>query len=311
MTERINILTTGRLGEDFQAAVKKEYNPEEIKIDYFAEIDQKILDRYDALACFSAGKDLDLGRLDWIHSFGAGVNSFIENPSLNPQVKISRTIGLLGKKMAEYCLCYILAPCKNCISNYENQKNRIWQQGKITDLFSSSVAILGTGEIGSTVAEMISAFHCDVYGINLHGKQYPQFKKCFKLEDFVKSPPSINVLISILPSTESTRNLLTKEFFQKLSKLHFINVGRGDVIAEKLLLELLEGSIICQATLDVFSAEPLPENSALWNNPKVVITPHQAAITDIDDIMMSFTQAYEAFKKGENNYLFIKLNRGY
>jgi len=311
MSERIKILTTGRLGKNFQSALKKKYDPEEIKIDYYTGIDQNILDKYDALACFSPPEGLNLSRINWIHSFGAGVNSFTENSSLNPKVKISRTIGLLGKKMAEYCLCYILAHCKNSFNNFENQKNRIWEQGKITDLFSSSVAILGTGEIGRTVAEILSSFASVVYGINTKGKKYPQFNDCYTLEDFVKNPPQIDVLISILPSTESTRNLLTKEFFRNLSKLHFINVGRGDVIAETLLLEMLESNKICQATLDVFSSEPLPEDSALWNNPKVIITPHQSAITDINDIMMSFTRAYDALKNCENNCLFIDLKRGY
>jgi phosphoglycerate dehydrogenase-like enzyme len=148
-------------------------------------------------------------------------------------------------------------------------------------------------------------------GINRTGREKAGFQECFKLEEFIEDPPEIDTLISILPLTHATIGLLDHNFFRNLSNLHFINVGRGDVIKEKVLIELLDSGKIRRATLDVFSSEPLPSDSELWQHEKVIITPHQAAITNIDDLMISFREALAAWNDEKKNKLFIDLKKQY
>jgi phosphoglycerate dehydrogenase-like enzyme len=59
-----------------------------------------------------------------------------------------------------------------------------------------------------------------------------------------------------------------------------INIGRGAVIVLDDLVRALDSQKIAGAALDVFEKEPLPRSSALWSNPKVLITPHVAAPSD-------------------------------
>ena len=59
----------------------------------------------------------------------------------------------------------------------------------------------------------------------------------------------------------------------------FINVGTGDIIDEKSLVQALDQGWISGAILDVFEAEPLPRESALWEIPQVVTTPHIASVS--------------------------------
>jgi D-3-phosphoglycerate dehydrogenase len=58
-----------------------------------------------------------------------------------------------------------------------------------------------------------------------------------------------------------------------------INVARGGVVQEDALAEALEQGVIAGAAIDVYSAEPLPEDNPLRSAPNVVLTPHLGAST--------------------------------
>ncbi len=58
---------------------------------------------------------------------------------------------------------------------------------------------------------------------------------------------------------------------------YFINVARGGVVSEDALVAALESGHLAGAGLDVTEVEPLAETSRLWDNERVIITPHVAA----------------------------------
>jgi len=58
-----------------------------------------------------------------------------------------------------------------------------------------------------------------------------------------------------------------------------VNVGRGDVLDEDALADLLELGHLGGAVLDVTRAEPLPPESRLWRAPRLLLSPHSAANT--------------------------------
>ena len=53
-----------------------------------------------------------------------------------------------------------------------------------------------------------------------------------------------------------------------------INIARGRLIDELALRRALEAGWIGGAVLDVFSEEPLPPDSPLYDTPNLIITPH-------------------------------------
>jgi len=61
---------------------------------------------------------------------------------------------------------------------------------------------------------------------------------------------------------------------------HVLNVARGEVIDEPALIDALRGGRLAGAYLDVFDFEPLPADSALWDLPNVIVTPHSAGFSD-------------------------------
>jgi len=292
MFNKINMITSGKLGKEFADYIEREY--QEISIKFLPNLENKIHPQYNAMACFSPPSDVDISHIKWIHSFSAGVNTIISHPHLNPQTLITRTVGNMGTKISEYCLCYILADNQNLLLNHKYQKQKKWQRERIKNLNSNSIAILGTGKMGRSIAKKLSIFGCNVFGINRTGKIVPDFQKCYSFTEFSSAPPHIDTLISVLPSTPQTAALLNEKFFRNFESIHFINVGRGNVIDENEIIKLLNKNNIRKATLDVFSSEPLSPESQLWSHNKISITPHQAAITEIEDIVESFPEAYKS-----------------
>jgi D-3-phosphoglycerate dehydrogenase len=69
-----------------------------------------------------------------------------------------------------------------------------------------------------------------------------------------------------------------------------INVARGPLVVEKDLVAALESGHLAGAGLDVTDPEPLPQESKLWDQPNVIITPHVGgqAATRIDDMTKFF-----------------------
>jgi phosphoglycerate dehydrogenase-like enzyme len=61
-----------------------------------------------------------------------------------------------------------------------------------------------------------------------------------------------------------------------------VNVGRGSTLDEAALLDALRGDRLGGAALDVFETEPLPADSPLWSERRVIVSPHAAGGRPVD-----------------------------
>ena len=84
-----------------------------------------------------------------------------------------------------------------------------------------------------------------------------------------------------IPLSSETKNLINNKILGKMKKNAFIiNTARGGIINENDLNEALSNDVIAGAGIDVFNEEPPNEDNPLLKNPKVVLTPHTAALTE-------------------------------
>ena len=81
----------------------------------------------------------------------------------------------------------------------------------------------------------------------------------------------------VLKNAPIGRSHRAKECKDKLNEV-IINTARGNIVDENDLNAALNENLITGAALDVYSKEPAKEN-ILFNNPKVILTPHVAAST--------------------------------
>lgn len=306
-----NILTYGHLSEGFEAFIAKEYPELNCLLAKDKEEVAKLVPKAQYVAGFNFLSNMDISHLEWIHSFGAGVDSFMKL-KLPEQCTLTKTKGKMGQRMSEYCLTYILQDLYKVELYKINQSSKTWDQVVPKSLSKQSVILFGTGNISTDIAQVLQPMVKNIVGVNTNGKNKEFFDVCLSIENLdMGSLEANSIIINTLPATEETKNLFNMDFFSKLENILFINIGRGNSVNEVDLNHALDQKYIRQAVLDVFKEEPLPQDSPLWENPKCIVTPHISGITLLEDVKQSFKLAYEAVKAGEDHKLMVDPEKGY
>ncbi|MCG6901564.1 MAG: NAD(P)-binding domain-containing protein, partial [Rhodobacter sp.] len=143
-----------------------------------------------------------------------------------------------------------------------------------------TVGILGLGELGSACARALTALNFNVIGYSRTPKAIPGVMCQSGPEGLQATLAVAEILVLLLPLTESTTNLLNAETLARMPRgAVIINPGRGPLIDDDALLGALDDGQIGHATLDVFHHEPLPQDHPFWAHPDVTVTPHIASET--------------------------------
>ena len=123
------------------------------------------------------------------------------------------------------------------------------------------------------------------------------------------------LVISALPGTDKTTNFFDKFKLSHLNKkCIFVNVGRGNSVDEKFLIQILKNNNIKAAILDVTRDEPLKKDSALWSLKNVVLTQHTGggSESEIKDKIDFFLNNLKKFKSNKKRLLNkVNLSKGY
>ena len=139
--------------------------------------------------------------------------------------------------------------------------------------------ILGTGNVGSSIAQKLHAFGTYNIGINRSGRTAEHFDEVHTQEDLDALLPQADIVIGALPKTGTTVGLLDYRRLHLMKEdALFVNVGRGTMIVTKDLEDTLAEGRFYGVVLDVMDPEPLPQDSPLWNCERVLLTPHISGI---------------------------------
>src|SRR5690606_25417483 len=114
---------------------------------------------------------------------------------------------------------------------------------------------------------------------------------------------SADIFVVLLPLTPDTGGILNRDLFARMSKRGplgapvLINAGRGGLQNEADILAALDEGLLSAASLDVFTQEPLPTSSPLWDHPRVTITPHAAASSSATALVPQIIRQIEAYER--------------
>ena len=182
--------------------------------------------------------------------------------------------------MAEFAVSGILQLYKNSEFFLQNKPERKWEKDRnLRELAGKQVLILGTGNVGQTLAKRLAAFDCCVTGLSRSGKPVPHFNEVSTIDRLDDYLPRTDILVLAIPHTPETEGILNEKRLQLLKEdATIVNVARGKLADEKALIRWLEGHPSGGAVLDVFETEPLSEESPLWDLPNVVLSPHNSFV---------------------------------
>src|SRR5699024_10216637 len=129
------------------------------------------------------------------------------------------------------------------------------------------IGILGMGRLGARAARQLVELGYPVAGWSRSTKHIEGVKSYSGTSGLNTLLSSTDILVSVLPSTKETIDILNANLFAKLPQgAHVINVGRGEHLVESDLLTALDTGHISGATLDVFRQEPLPVGHPFWTH---------------------------------------------
>lgn len=219
--------------------------------------------------------------LRWIHSTTAGLDHLL-CPAIveSPQITLTNAKGVFSSSLAEYVIGAIMHFAKHVPRLLQQQREARWEKFPVTEIRGKTLGIIGYGNIGQAVARVAKPFGMKVVAL----RKNPTFSHRDSNVDEVVGIDQLNYvmeqsdyLVVVLALTPETRLFIKEENLRKAKKSQIlINIGRGALIDEDALVQALEERWIAGAALDVFTTEPLPQESKLWGLENVLLSPHNA-----------------------------------
>ncbi|WLR51278.1 D-2-hydroxyacid dehydrogenase [Bacillus tianshenii] len=268
------------------------------------------------------GEDLDESlirsahNLKWIMVVSAGMEKMPFEAIDEQGILVTNAKGIHAIPMAEYTIGMMLQTARRAKELYELEKKSEWNRKiKMVELAGKTVSILGAGAIGTEIARLCKAFRMKTKGMNTSGRDVENVDEVFSVEQLSEVVKEADFIVSVLPSTEKTKRLLEEKHFKVMKEeAVFINIGRGDVVDENLLIKMLQEKQLSHAVLDVFEQEPLPKHHSFWNMEEVTVTPHLSGISKmyLPRSFEIFEHNLKVFVSGEGEYVNkIDVKRGY
>lgn len=255
--------------------------------------------------------------LAWAQQVGAGANWLIESPEFRSRkVLLTNASGVHAVPISEHILALIFALSRGIHQSVRNQAAHRWdRRGSVMEVEGTTLGIVGLGKIGEKTAQKARALNMQVLGLRRNtDKNSPHVDRMYGpdgLHDLLKDSDWVALTLAM---TEETAGLIGEPELKAMKKTAcIINIARGPVIREKMLVKALEDGWIAGAGLDVFEKEPLPETSPLWDMKNVIITPHWAGATPyyIDRLFDIFTENLRRFQAGEPMINVVDKQLGY
>ncbi len=195
---------------------------------------------------------------------------------------------------AEHTIALLVSMARNVPQAHALLQSGTWDKKRFVgvELNNKTLGVIGLGRIGKHVAKIAKGFGMTVRAFDPF-VSFDQAKdlgiEVGTLEDVFKSADFITVHT---PVTDETRGIIGRDAFSKMKKgVRLINCARGGLLDEAALLEAIENGTVASAALDVFEIEPLPADSPLLGNPKIITTPHLGASTTEAQEGVAFTVA--------------------
>ncbi|MGH3187292.1 MAG: D-2-hydroxyacid dehydrogenase [Streptosporangiaceae bacterium] len=228
-------------------------------------------------------------RLRFVQATSAGAGQQVEAAGLSDdelaRVVIATSSGVHAGPLAEFALLGILAFARGLPRLQDDRAARRWEHYPVRDVAGRTVVILGTGAIGSRIAQLAKAAGMYVIGINSSGKR-PEapVDEFFAVDRLAELASRADVLVITLPETPDTLGLVDARVLAALpAGAVVVNVGRGRVVDEDALIGLLQAGRLAGAALDVTAKEPPDPDSPLWTLPNVILSPHTAALSPLEN----------------------------
>ncbi len=232
--------------------------------------------------------------LQWIHAMAAGAGGAVKASGLDTETlrkfHVTTSAGVHALPLAEFSAFGILNGFKRSAAMAQDQAAKFWPELRTPTKLAngSKVVIAGLGEIGMETARIARALGMRVSGTKRNVETIEGIDQVTNNDGLAALVADADAVVNTLPGTPYTEKLFNGDIFSAMKPgTVFVNVGRGTVVDEDALLAALDNGQVGYACLDVFAVEPLPQDSPLWNHPKVLVSPHTSALSTAENRLIA------------------------
>lgn len=231
-------------------------------------------------------------RLKWVHETPAGASNFLDTDLWGSDVIVTTSRGLTNRRpMAEFVLASFLHFARGLHLSYRDQRRHRFDHHTYDPLIirDKTVCVIGAGGIGREVAKLCAAAGMRVVGTRRDvapGAALPpgfaRLEAAHALHDLLRESEFVAVCC---PWTKETTRLIGGEAFAAMKPgTVLVNIARGEIVDDEALLHALAEGKLRGVALDVYDGEfERPPDVRLWDDERVVITPHVSAVTDVSE----------------------------
>ncbi|WP_217183291.1 D-2-hydroxyacid dehydrogenase [Streptomyces sp. AC495_CC817] len=227
--------------------------------------------------------------LRWVMTTAAGGGSQVAAAGLDradlDRIVFTTSAGVHGGPLAEFAVFGVMAGAKGLPRLLQDQSDRVWpDRWEMRQLDEMTVLVVGLGGIGAECARRFHALGARVWGTTRSGEQVEGVDRLVPMDALVEAAGRVDAIVVTLPGTAHTHHIIGADVLAAVRPGTILaSVGRGTVIDEAALLPALDDGRIAFAALDVFEVEPLDPGSPLWSHPRVLVSPHTAALSSKEE----------------------------
>ncbi len=240
------------------------------------------------------------GNLKGVIRYGIGY----DNVDAKAATELGIAVGIIRtyciEEVSEHAVTSALALARGVVHWDRNIRAGQWRAGArppMRRLSTLAFGVVGYGLIGRMAAQKAKTFFGRVLAYDPFAKPSAEDKAMGieEIADVDTLLKQVDIVSVHLPLTPSTKNLIGAERMKTMKKTaHIINVSRGGIVDEEALLEAVRAGTIAGAALDTFTREPLPADHPLLGEPRILLSPHIAWLSDEAEIDLRRLAAEEA-----------------
>lgn len=217
-------------------------------------------------------------RLRAVFVANAGLDNLAPFDWLPPGVALLNNRGTHAAKAGEFGIMAVLMLGNRVPQMVDHQRAGRWQKVWGSVLHGRRITIVGLGALGGAIARHAAAFGMDVTGVRASAAPHPSCQRVVGQDALDGVLAATEFLVLACPLTPRTHRIADRRRLMLLpAGAGVVNVGRGPLLDQEAVCDLLDAGHLGGAVLDVFEHEPVPPGDRIWRTRNLIVSPHTAA----------------------------------
>jgi D-3-phosphoglycerate dehydrogenase / 2-oxoglutarate reductase len=212
-----------------------------------------------------------------IARYGIGVDNVDVAAATDAGIRVTNVPDYCLDEVADHTVALLLSLARRIVEANQGVRSGGWDipHGRVRRLRGRRLALIGVGRIGSRVVERALPFGLDVVGYDPFLREaIPGLTQVDSPEEAVAEADFVSLHA---PLTPDTRHVVDQRLIDGMNRAPIlINTSRGGLIDLEAAMNSVVAGKLSGLGLDVTEVEPLPADSPLRSDPRVVVTPHMA-----------------------------------